>query len=167
MGIEDKLIEKFHKLMENNEENKISLGIELIDGQLPTYATSGSAAMDIYSAEEVRLVNGIPSLIRTGFKLDIPQGYEVQIRPRSGLALKGITVVNSPGTIDSDYKKEVGIILKYDAVKIKKDGIGIMVYDIHKNDRIAQMVLNKIPEINLVQTSVQDNERKGFGSTGI
>ena len=79
---------------------------------LPQYETGGSAGLDVRSAENVTIAPGSSQLIKTGLFIEIPYGYEIQVRPRSGLALKhGITVLNSPGTIDSDYRGEIGVIL--------------------------------------------------------
>ena len=100
-------------------------------------------------------------LISTGLKMEIPLGYEVQIRPRSGLALKnGITVINSPGTIDSDYRGEIGILL----VNLSNEN-----FEINNGDRIAQMVLSKyeVPKfVKTSQISVSQRGEDGFGSTG-
>lgn len=131
---------------------------------LPHYATAGSAGMDLRAnlLETVALAPLERRLIPTGIFLEIPQGYEVQVRPRSGLALKnGITCLNSPGTIDSDYRGEVNVLL----INLSNEP-----FLINNNDRIAQMVVAKVE--NAVLTLVQQlnkTERNagGFGHTGV
>ena len=130
---------------------------------LPEYATEGSAGVDIVAAiqEPISIGPGERILIPSGFKLEIPLEYEVQIRPRSGLAIKhGITVLNSPGTIDSDYRGEIGIIL----INHSKNK-----FIVNPKDRIAQMVICKVTKMNLVKVSLLNNTERGsggFGSTG-
>ena len=132
---------------------------------LPKYETYGSAGMDLYAAKDDWITPNNITIIPTGICISLPNGYEAQIRPRSGLAAKhGITVVNAPGTIDSDYRGEIKIILST---------LGQKEYAVHKGDRIAQMVINKIEQINwiLVETGAElessDRGSDGFGSTGI
>ena len=130
---------------------------------LPEYATEGSAGVDVMAAiqEPISIGPGERILVPSGFKLEIPVEYEVQIRPRSGLAIKhGITVLNSPGTIDSDYRGEIGIIL----INHSKNK-----FIINPKDRIAQMVICKVTKMNLVKVSLLNNTERGsggFGSTG-
>jgi dUTP pyrophosphatase len=130
---------------------------------LPEYATEGSAGVDIVAAiqEPISIEPGERILVPSGFKLEIPVEYEVQIRPRSGLAIKhGITVLNSPGTIDSDYRGEIGIIL----INHSKNK-----FIVNPKDRIAQMVICKVTKMNLVKVSLLNNTERGsggFGSTG-
>lgn len=130
---------------------------------LPEYATEGSAGIDIGAAiqKPIHIGPGERILIPSGFKLEIPIKYEVQIRPRSGLAIKyGITVLNSPGTIDSDYRGEIGVILINHSNKN---------FIVNPKDRIAQMVICKIAKMNLVKVSFLNNTERGsggFGSTG-
>ena len=130
---------------------------------LPEYATEGSAGVDIVAAiqEPISIGPGERILVPSGFKLEIPLEYEVQIRPRSGLAIKhGITVLNSPGTIDSDYRGEIGIIL----INHSKNK-----FIVNPKDRIAQMVICKDTKMNLVKVSLLNNTERGsggFGSTG-
>ena len=111
--------------------------------------------------EEISLLPQDRVLVKTGLHLEIPQGYEAQVRPRSGLALKnGITVLNSPGTIDADYRGEVGVVL----INHSKD-----VFYINNGDRIAQLVFAKHEQATLVRVSVLDESERsegGFGSTG-
>ena len=130
---------------------------------LPEYATEGSAGIDVMAAihEPISIGPGERILVPSGFKLEIPVEYEVQIRPRSGLAIKhGITVLNSPGTIDSDYRGEIGIIL----INHSKNK-----FIVNPKDRIAQMVICKVTKMNLVKVSLLNNTERGsggFGSTG-
>ena len=128
---------------------------------LPQFKTIGSAGMDICSIEDVILQPSEFRIIKTGLAMQIEQGYEIQVRPRSGLACKyGITVINTPGTIDSDYTGEVCVGL----INLSKTE-----YHINVGDRIAQLVINKVeqPEIELVQELDQTERGSGgFGSTG-
>lgn len=128
---------------------------------LPKYETKGSAGLDIKSIEELTINPGERKLVKTGLFLEIPEGYEVQVRPRSGLALKkGVTVLNSPGTIDADYRGEVGVILINHSDEP---------YDIIIGDRIAQMVFAKVEQADWLETEeISETERGegGFGSTG-
>lgn len=144
------------------------LKIKKIEGfedlETPGYATRGSVGMDLYAAldSEVTIMPGEIKLISTGICIEIPKGYEAQIRPRSGLALKyGITMLNSPGTIDWDYRGEIkAIIINH----------GNEVFTIKRGDRIAQMIINKVetPIIEVVsQITPTERNTNGFGSTGI
>ena len=131
---------------------------------LPTFATPGSSGVDLYAAVEkpVILQPGEISLIHAGIIVEIPPGYEGQVRPRSGLALKhGIGIVNSPGTIDSDYRGEVAIILI---------NFGRHPFTISHGDRIAQMVFHRVEPATIIEvTEVNDTHRGagGFGHTGL
>lgn len=130
---------------------------------LPVYQTKGSVGADLCSCieEDIVLKPMDIEIIPTGLSFEIPEGYEVQIRPRSGLSCKGITVNNSPGTIDSDYRGEIKVIL----INLGKED-----FVVHNHDRIAQMVVNKVDQANLyVVDKLTDTERGsgGFGSTGI
>ncbi|MGD8844151.1 MAG: dUTP diphosphatase [Desulfobacteraceae bacterium] len=134
------------------------------DIPLPRYMTSHAAGMDICAAVEVPMVlePGSITLIPTGFAMALPQGFEAQIRPRSGLAVKhGITIVNAPGTIDSDYRGEV---------KVGLINLGRVPYTIQRGERIAQMVIQQVfqPQVRQVE-ALDDTERNcnGFGSTGV
>ena len=130
---------------------------------LPKYETSGSAGMDVRANIEEPIILGSLErvLVPTGLKIAIPEGYEVQVRPRSGLAIKhGITLLNTPGTIDSDYRGELKIIM----VNLSKDE-----YTINPQERIGQLVLNKVAQMELVEVdSLDETERGagGFGHTG-
>lgn len=129
---------------------------------LPDYASTGAAGMDICSAESVVLRAGNRLAVATGFAFAIPHGYEVQVRPRSGLALKnGITCLNTPGTIDSDYRGEVKVILA---------NLGADDFNITKGDRIAQIVVAPVQHATMVEVEELDDTARGaggFGSTGV
>lgn len=129
----------------------------------PSYATPFSSGADVsaFLEEDVVIKKGERALIPTGLVLEIPPSYEVQVRPRSGLALKyGITVLNSPGTIDQDYRGEVKIILI---------NTGCEDFTIKNGDRIAQLVLSPVVFAEYVEGEVEKTERndKGFGSSGV
>jgi dUTP pyrophosphatase len=128
---------------------------------LPAYATPGAAGMDVVSAEDVTLAPGARHAVATGLALAIPQGYEIQVRPRSGLALKhGITVPNTPGTIDSDYRGELKVILV---------NHGPEPFVIARGDRIAQLVLAPVVQAAWDEVEALDATARGaggFGSTG-
>lgn len=128
---------------------------------LPVYTTSGSAGMDIRSNENITLEPGQTQVIKTGLFMAIPKGYEIQVRPRSGLSLNTkLRVANSPGTIDSDYRGEVGVIL---------DNIGDTTITFFSGERIAQLVLQEVLQIEWDEVeSLDETDRaeKGFGSTG-
>lgn len=132
---------------------------------LPKYNHPGDAGMDVHANEDATIEPFGRQVIKTGLQVVIPGGYEIQVRPRSGLALKqGLTVANTPGTIDAPYRKEIGII----AINLSND-----VINIKKGDRIAQLVLNQVPHIvwNEVDESTYERfstERgEGFGSSGV
>lgn len=131
------------------------------DLPLPAYATKGAVGMDVVAAEDLTLAPGARHPVATGFAIAIPDGYEVQVRPRSGLALKhGITCLNTPGTIDSDYRGEVKVILA---------NLGREPFEIRRGDRIAQLVPAPVQLATLLEvSSLDDTERGsgGFGSTG-
>ena len=128
---------------------------------LPHYATEGAAGMDIVSAETVTLQPGSRLAVATGLAVAIPHGYEIQVRPRSGLALKhGITVPNTPGTIDSDYRGELKIIMI---------NHGPDAFPIARGDRIAQLVLAPVIQAAWDEVAELDDTERGaggFGSTG-
>ena len=137
--------------------------INTSQNNLPVYETLSSAGMDVRAAlnETVTLQPLERKLIPTGLFLEIPHGYEVQVRPRSGLAYKnGVTVLNAPGTIDADYRGEVGVLL----VNLSNEP-----FTIASGDRIAQLVVAKVEQIEWKPTSqLSETERGegGFGSTG-
>ena len=128
---------------------------------LPAYATAGAAGMDVVAAEDLTLAPGARHAVATGFAMAIPEGYEVQVRPRSGLALKhGITCLNSPGTIDSDYRGEVKVILA---------NLGSDPFAIVRGERIAQLVPAPVQRAALDESDTLDDTKRGsggFGSTG-
>lgn len=127
----------------------------------PKYQTEGAAGMDVCSIKNVVLRPGDNAIVPTGLSFEIPVDYEIQVRPRSGLALKhGITVLNSPGTIDSDYRGELGIILM---------NLGKNDFHIEIGDRIAQIVLCPVVKMEFeIVNDLSDTDRGsgGFGSTG-
>lgn len=130
-------------------------------GRLPEYATQGAAGLDLRAAEDVTIAPMERKLISTGLQIAVPPGYEAQVRPRSGLALKhGLTLVNTPGTIDSDYRGEVGLIM----INLGED-----VVQIRMGERIAQMVICPLVRVDVCEvTELTTTERGegGFGSTG-
>jgi dUTP pyrophosphatase len=131
---------------------------------LPAYETSGAAGLDLRAAitAELTLLPGMRALVPTGLALAVPQGFEAQIRPRSGLALKsGVTCLNAPGTIDADYRGEVKIILI---------NLGQEPFTILRGDRIAQMVIAPLVQAEIIEVETLDATLRhdgGFGSTGI
>ncbi len=143
----------------------ISIEVQrLPDGEglpLPAYATGGAAGMDVVAAEAVVIAPGARHAVATGFAMAIPEGYEVQVRPRSGLALKhGVTCLNTPGTIDSDYRGEVKVILA---------NLGDQPFEIARGDRIAQLVPAPVQRATLALVDSLDATERGsggFGSTG-
>jgi dUTP pyrophosphatase len=137
---------------------------ERTDIPLPKYATDGSAGMDICAAvdQDIEIKPGETSLIPSGFIIELPHGHEAQIRPRSGLAVKHrIGILNSPGTIDSDYRGEVKIILT---------NFGTKPFIIHRGDRIAQMIVSKYERVEWKEASSLNGSARGdggFGHTGV
>lgn len=136
------------------------------DAKVPTYGSAEAAGADLYAIEEVRLSTTSITLVRTGLAIQLPKGFEAQVRPRSGLALKhGVTVVNAPGTIDSDYRGEIGVIMTM---------IGRTEYAgfrIAPGERIAQLVIVPVMRANFTaingELSSTDRGAGGFGSTGV
>ncbi|WP_374528955.1 dUTP diphosphatase [Novosphingobium sp.] len=128
---------------------------------LPAYATDGAAGMDVVSAEDVTIAPGGRHAVATGLAMAIPFGFEIQVRPRSGLALKhGITVPNTPGTIDSDYRGELKVILI---------NHGAEPFAILRGDRVAQLVLAPVTRASWLSVDELDETARGeggFGSTG-
>lgn len=131
---------------------------------LPAYTTSGAAGMDLYAAPEqqIDIAPGAVALIPTGIAIAVPEGYEAQVRSRSGLAAKnGIFALNSPGTIDSDYRGEIRVILA---------NFGSEVFSIQRGDRIAQMVIARYERVQWQEVAQLDTTSRGeggFGSTGV
>ena len=127
----------------------------------PCYATDGAAGLDVVAAEDLTLAPGQRHAVATGFAIAIPEGYEVQVRPRSGLALKhGITCLNTPGTIDADYRGEVKVILA---------NLGAELFEVRRGERIAQLVPAPVLKAAFREVeTLSDTSRGagGFGSTG-
>jgi dUTP pyrophosphatase len=128
---------------------------------LPRYASDDAVGLDVAAAEELKLEPGERHAVATGFAIEIPRGYEVQVRPRSGLAMKhGITCLNTPGTIDSDYRGEVKVILI---------NLGQEPFEIRRGERIAQLVPAPVLRANFVEAGELAETARGsggFGSTG-
>lgn len=171
----------------------VKIKLELLEGAVaPTYAHTTDAGMDIHANESITLAPGETKLIHTGIKVAIPEGYEIQVRPRSGLSLNTpLRVCNAPGTIDAGYRDEICIIMQNTSERFFTDGVGIVKvmpdleknhcgisskgnkkgwYDINKGDRIAQIVLQEVPKIEWEEVSsvadIVGNRGGGFGSTG-
>jgi dUTP pyrophosphatase len=151
-------------LMTDSIEIKIKrLSDDFKDVPLPSYATAGSSGMDVRAAlrEDVIIPAGKVELVPTNFSVEIPEGYEIQVRPRSGLAAKhNIGILNSPGTVDSDYRGEVKIILI---------NFGDNDFKISRGERIAQLVVSKIYKASLKESNYLENSKRGeggFGHTG-
>ena len=129
---------------------------------MPTYAHPGDAGMDVRSIEELTLEPGARALVHTGLVFQLPPDAEAQVRPRSGRALKhGVTVLNSPGTIDAGYRGEVGVILV---------NLGQQPFRIEKGMKIAQVVVSRVEQAEIVdvqETDETDRGSGGFGSTGV
>ncbi len=127
----------------------------------PSYATEGAAGMDVVAAEDLTLQPGARHAVATGFAIAIPEGHEVQVRPRSGLALKhGITCLNTPGTIDADYRGEVKVILA---------NLGDAPFQVVRGERIAQLVPAPVLRAQFSEVADLDETQRGsggFGSTG-
>ena len=128
---------------------------------LPAYETTGAAGMDLRAAEETLLKPGARFLMPTGFAMALPQGFEAQVRPRSGLAVKhGVTVLNAPGTIDCDYRGEI---------KVPLINHGQQDFVIARGDRIAQMVIAAVTQATWIEVETLDETQRGgagFGSSG-
>ncbi len=143
---------------------KIKIKIKKVHPEaiIPHYVHEGDAGMDVYSIEECTLNSQEIKLVKTGLAFEIPKGYEIQVRPKSGLALKhGITLTNSPGTLDSGYRGELGVILQNE---------GKNTYEVKKGEKIAQIVLAKYEEAEIEEVNeISETSRGdgGFGSTGL
>lgn len=158
------------------------------DAQIPQYATDGSAGFDLVAIEDVVIAPGETALVRTGLAFEIPPGYEMQIRPRSGISLRTkLRVANSPGTIDSDFRAEVAVIVdniaaipsgETDYIATKLDGstttvrgyVAVGSYIIRKGDRIAQGVIAPVARASFeVADELSETERGsgGFGHSGV
>ena len=146
----------------STEDDVIEISVTLSeDARLPEYATYGASGMDIYTPALIKMEPFERKLVWTGLRIAVPEGYEAQIRPRSGLALKkGLTLLNSPGTIDSDYRGEIGIIM----INFSQEKVIL-----EKGERVAQMVICPIIKVKLRPTKELDDTHRGeggFGSTG-
>src|SRR3954471_23853486 len=122
---------------------------------LPSYASAGAAGLDVVAAEDVTLAPGARHAVATGFAVAIPDGYEVQVRPRSGLAFKhGITCLNAPGTIDADYRGEVKVILA---------NLGVEPFEIVRGERIAQLIPAAVQRASFAEVEDLDETARGEG----
>jgi len=131
-----------------------------LQSKIPEYKSKGASGLDLYASESAVLHSNEYKIIPTGIGIEIPTGFEAQIRPRSGLALKhGIGILNSPGTIDSDYRGEIKVILF---------NLGKQSFIVKPGMRIAQLVIAKTYQVEIVETELSDTSRgiRGFGSTG-
>lgn len=141
--------------------NEVKIKLLSDSAKVPVKATEHSAGYDLFSNEDYLLGKNKFALISTGISIELPIGYEAQVRPRSGLAAKqGVTVLNAPGTIDADYRGEVKVIL------INHSDVD---FEIKKGDRIAQMIISSVANADLIVTNdLTDTTRGtgGFGSTG-
>lgn len=196
-----KAVQRLERVGRRGAEN-MNLTIKKLhpDAVLPAYAHEGDSGMDLRAVEDVVLLPGVPTLVKTGLAVELPEGgaakmlrdgeqpsimvpivYEAQIRPRSGLALKhGVTVVNSPGTVDSGFRGEIGVILRWDGyssitgtspltdARLLDEAPFQRSYRICKGDRIAQMVIAPVVRCVPAWGEVGETERGsgGFGSTG-
>lgn len=166
----------------------IQIPIELChqDAKIPTYANIGDAGLDIYALEDITIHPGETKLVKTGLKVAIPYGYELQVRPKSGRALKTkFRVANAPGTIDSGYRDEIGVIIDNIEPPIKDieytfDDKGQPIihsilhgsdFTIGKGEKFAQLVLNEVPKVSFYQVEsvagIGENRGGGFGSSGV
>lgn len=154
---------------------RVRLGFKKLDPRaiLPRYAHVGDAGMDVFALDDVTLPLNAATMVHTGIAAEIPEGYEIQVRSRSGLATKGVTVWNSPGTVDSKYRGEICVILMFLsnqlAVSSDNDDLHVNNYQIQSGDRIAQLVLAPVTEAEpyeVQELSTTDRGTGGFGSTG-
>lgn len=160
----ENLSKRLMQIEEEEEMKNVAVFIQKIteDVVLPKYAKIGDSGMDVRASEDCMVMPKETWIIPTGLKIAIPDGYEIQVRPRSGLSINSkLRIANSPGTIDTGFRGEVGIIV---------DNIGDSTISIKKGDRIAQFVLSEVPKIKWVLTlDIEDigiNRNGGFGSTG-
>lgn len=153
----------------NNPRKELFMNISIkrlhsFDLPLPRYMTPGSSGVDLYAAnsEDMTIVKGAIALVATGIAISIPEGFEAQIRPRSGLALKhGLTLLNTPGTIDADYRGEIKVIVI---------NLGDKEYILKRGERIAQMIFSRVERAELIEVeNLDDTDRGegGFGHTGV
>lgn len=165
----------------------IQIPIELChpNAKIPAYAKPGDAGMDIYALEDFEIAPGERKIIKTGLKVAIPRGYELQVRPRSGTSVKtALRVANTPGTIDSGYRDEIGVIIENIEPEVKDIGYVFdnngniiiksilhgSVFNVGKGERFAQLVLNEVPSAAFYPVDsvaqIGENRGGGFGSTG-
>ena len=154
---------------------RVRLGFKKLDPRaiLPRYAHVGDAGMDVFALDDVTLPLNAPTMVHTGIAAEIPEGYEIQVRARSGLATKGVTVWNAPGTVDSKYRGEICVILMFISNKLvvtsDNEDPHVNSYQIQSGDRIAQLVLAPVTEAEpyeVQELSTTDRGTGGFGSTG-
>jgi dUTP pyrophosphatase len=145
------------------------------EAKLPVRATPGSAAADLFACftdkhkPVVKVGPGRTVIVPTGISVEVPEGYEMQIRPRSGLAVKGIVVANAPGTIDSDYRGEVAVILYNNLPSISGTDNDVYSLEVRTGDRIAQVLVKPVPPVEYVEVEELSGTLRGqggFGSTG-
>lgn len=128
--------------------------------KLPTKSSEGAACFDVYAASSESIWPGVVTAVHTGLAFELPKNFELEIRPRSGLALKGISIINSPGTLDSDYRGELKILFL---------SVRDRLYTVKPGDRVAQVKINKVYPTKFVEVKeLEETKRgeKGFGSTG-
>lgn len=138
----------------------IEIKIKHLDknAKTPEKGTAYSSGYDVFSNETIEIYPGETLLVHTGIAVSIPPGYEIQIRPRSGLALhNSIGILNAPGTIDSDYRGEIGVILH---------NFGKKTFKVKKYDRIAQMVISQVKNINFISVNFLESTERGTGGFG-
>jgi dUTP pyrophosphatase len=162
----------------------VNVHIELLEGGImPQYKHCGDAGMDVYAINDMIIKPGATVRVRTGIKLAVPFGYEVQVRPRSGISFNTpLRVANAPGTIDNNFKGEIEVIMTNTSphnmditgmplLTLESEGNQFGTYNIRKGDRIAQIVLEKIPIMELIQVDsiadIGEDRGGGFGSSGI
>jgi len=152
--------------LKNDNELYIIVEKTTENAKIPTKGSDEAACFDVYAAHDAVVSFGKLTIVDLGFKVRVPKGYELVARPRSGLAFKhGITIVNSPGTIDSDYRGPLKIVLS----SLNKSHSDIMSFKIKAGDRIAQLGLRPIPKYSFVEGKVENDTQRGeggFGSTG-
>jgi len=158
----EELIDEVMAPEEKSDQLKVRIQKVHEHATIPNYAHEGDSGMDLYSVEEHVLTPGERKLIPTGLKIALPIGYEAQVRPKSGLALKhGITIINTPGTVDAGYRGELGLIVI---------NHGTFDYKIERKQKVAQLVIQKVERAKLEEVeSLEDTQRGtgGFGSTGL
>ena len=154
---------------------RVPLGFKKLDPRaiMPRYAHVGDAGMDVFALDDVTLPLNAPTMVHTGIAAEIPEGYEIQVRARSGLATKGVTVWNAPGTVDSKYRGEICVILMFISNRLvvtsDNEDPHVNSYQIQSGDRIAQLVLAPVTEAEpyeVQELSTTDRGTGGFGSTG-